>query len=130
MALKDLEKIIADTKKAFGQELSDRLTKAVQARDVRAKADKETNASDKTCPREVQAVFDAALSAEMTKVQRDHRTCPVCPTCAARRRASGGSPRPRPAPPSPGGTRGGASHGAEEGQTVSGITETHRGSGA
>jgi hypothetical protein len=28
------------------------------------------------------------------------------------------------------GTRGGASHGAKEGQIVSGITETHGGSGA
>jgi hypothetical protein len=28
------------------------------------------------------------------------------------------------------GTRGGASHGAKEGQTVFGITEPHRGSGA
>jgi hypothetical protein len=50
MALKDLEKIIADTKKAFGQELSDRLTKAVQARDVRAKADKETNTRTRNAP--------------------------------------------------------------------------------
>jgi hypothetical protein len=130
MSLKELEKIIADTEKELGKELSDRFTKAVQARDVQAKADKETNSSDKKCPREVQAVFDAALSAEMTKVQRDYKDVQYSPDMTTKMKGKQWIASVKTDASLAREKRGGASHVVKEGETVFGIAEKHYGSGA
>lgn len=130
MGMKDLEKIIADAEKEIGKELSERFTKAVQARDVQAKADKETKSSDKKCPREVQAVFDAALSAEMTRVQREYRDVQYSPDMTFKMKGKQWIATVKTEAALDREKRGGSSYVVREGDTVFGIAEQHYGSGA
>lgn len=130
MAMKDLEKIIADAEKEIGKDLSERFTKAVQARDVQAKADKETKSSDKKCPKEVQAVFDAALSAEMTKVQRDYKDVQYSPDMTFKMKGKQWIASVKTEAALEREKKGGSSYVVKEGDTVFGIAEQHYGSGA
>lgn len=130
MSMKDLEKIIADAEKEIGKDLSERFTKAVQDRSVQSKADKETNSSDKKCPKEVQAVFDAALSAEMTKVQRDYKDVQYSPDMTFKMKGKQWIASVKTDAALAREKRGGASHVVSEGETVFGIAEKHYGSGA
>ena len=130
MAMKDLEKIIADAEKEIGKELSERFTKAVQARGVQAQADKETNSSDKKCPKEVQAVFDTALSAEMTKVQREYKDVQYSPDMSFKMKGKQWIASVKTEAALDREKRGGSSYVVSEGDTVFGIAEKHYGSGA
>lgn len=130
MAMKDLEKIIADAEKEIGKDLSERFTKAVQARAVQAQADKETNSSDKKCPKEVQSVFDAALSAEMTKVQREYRDVQYSPDMSFKMKGKQWIASVKTEAALDREKRGGSSYVVNEGDTVFGIAEKHYGSGA
>lgn len=73
MSMKDVEATIAKAEKALSAELSDDFTKAVRARDVQAKADKETKSSSRTPPKEVTSIFEKALSDAMTKAERKYK---------------------------------------------------------
>lgn len=130
MAMKDLDKIITDAEKELGKELSDRFNKAVQARDVQAKADKETKSSDKKCPKDVQAVFDAALAAEMTKVQRDYKDVKYSPDMSTKMKGTQWIATVKTDVSFVREKKGGASHKVSEGETVFAIAEKYYGSGA
>jgi hypothetical protein len=73
MAMKDVEAAITKAEKALAAELSEDFTKAVRARDVQAKADKETKSTTRTPPKEVAQIFDKALSDAMTKAERQYK---------------------------------------------------------
>jgi len=130
MAVKELEKIIADAEKEVGKELSERFTKAVQARDVQAKADKQTTSSDKKCPKEVQSVFDAALAAEMTKVQREYKDVQYSPDMTTKMKGKQWIAAIKTEAAFAREKRGGSSHVVKEGETVFAIAEQYYGSGA
>lgn len=130
MAKQDLDKIIADAEKECGKELSERFTKAVQDRGVQAKADKETRSSDSKIPKDVRAVFDSALSAEMTKVQREYKDVQYSPDMTFKMKGKQWIATVKTDAAFAREKKGGASHKVAQGETVFAIAEQYYGSGA